>query len=1003
MKTKFILLLFSFLIFTSSYAQQTEITGTVTSFDDNMTLPGVNIVIKGSTKGVSTDFDGNYKINVNDGDVLEFSFIGYKTMEIVVNNQTTIDVALQTDAESLDEIIVVGYGTQKKSDLTGAITTIKSDEIVKTPTGQAMQAMQGKVAGLQVVSTGSPGDSPTVRVRGVNSYPGSGNSNPLYIVDGMFYDNIDFLNTYDIESMSVLKDASSSAIYGVRASNGVILIETKSGKFNRVPEITYNTYMGYQVAQNVLKMANAEQFTTMAYESGSQSDIDNILNAMQRYGRSRVNPNIPDVNTDWYNEVIKPGLIYNHDLDVTGGGENVSYSIGGNYFSQEGILKTKNKYERFNLRARIDVKAKDWLTIGSNVIFSNATKYDAETSAWNQAYFAVPILPIYDELNTEAYPTNYANAQDLGYRSGQNPFPTLDFNNNKSKIRKTIANFYLNFDLIPEKLSFKTTYSHSNISLNRRNVDLPYFIGNDFQRPDSGIVKTTETISNQIWDNVLTYTDSFNNHNLTVMGGTSYRDESFQWLSGSGLNFPTENEETWYLNFVDPETETNSDGGSREYGLSYFGRVSYNYDNKYLVYATMRADGSRKYQEKWGYFPAVGLGWVLTEEEFLKDNKILEFFKLRAGWGKLGNDSVASSVGANITSVTTTAIDDEQITGTITSSDFAYLKWEYTEELNFGISSRLFDSHLSIEADYYIRDTKDAVIPILRPLIGGSVRRNLGEIRNSGFEMALSWNDQISEDWSYHISGNFATLKNEVRDLNGQEYIDGGSAEFRQRTYVGESLFAFYGREIDGVYQNDAEIQADPIAIDNGLVPGDFKYKDQNNDGILDDDDRVILGSYLPSFTYGAEIGVNYKNFEFSASLYGQTGNKILNRKRGEIIWTSDLNMDADLAINRWHGEGTTNSYPSSAGLRKGWNQKMSDFFVEDGSFFRIQNIQVAYTLDNKQLFGANMPLVRISMTADRPLTIFKYNGFNPEIANGIDTQNYPTPSVYTLGLNIKF
>jgi hypothetical protein len=289
------------------------------------------------------------------------------------------------------------------------------------------------------------------------------------------------------------------------------------------------------------------------------------------------------------------------------------------------------------------------------------------------------------------------------------------------------------------------------------------------------------------------------------------------------------------------------------------------------------------------------------------------------------------------------------------------------------------------------------------PAIGGSIIKNVGVIRNSGLELALNWNDKLSENLSYNIGGNISTLKNEVRNLYGQKYIDGGSAEFLQRSIVGQPLLAFFGREVVGVYQNDAEIKADPIAVANGLVPGDFKYKDQNNDKVINDDDRVVLGSYFPTFMYGLNLGLTYKNIEFSANMLGQTGNKILNRKRGEIIWTADGNMDADLAINRWHGDGTSNKYPSSSGLRRGWNQKMSDYFVEDGSFFRVQNVQLAYNIRGKQLFGTQLPNTRISFTAERPLTVFNYNGFNPEVANGVDTQTYPVPAVYTIGLNINF
>jgi TonB-linked SusC/RagA family outer membrane protein len=987
-------------------AQPTTYAGTVLDQADQSPLIGVNILVKGKNTGTATDFDGNFELTADPGDTIVVSYTGYLQQQLRLGAQTTLTIYLSSDAQLLEEVVVVGYGTQRTKDLTSSIATLKSEELAKTPTGQAMQALQGKMAGVQIVSSGAPGGGPSVRIRGIGSYPGRNNEAPLYVVDGMFFSNIDFLNPSDIASISVLKDASAAAIYGVRAANGVVLIETKSGSYNQKAEIVYDGYYGVQIAQNVLKMANAEQFTAMALESGSAPDAEFILNAMQRYGRSRINPNVPDVNTDWYDQVIREAPMQNHSLSVGGGSERAAYSIGGNYFYQEGILDMKNQYERFNLRAKVDYKATDWLTVGANMILSNATQFQPEYGAWRSAYFAVPILPVYDEQNTEANPLPLANAQDLGYRGGQNPLVLTEFNNGRLKSRNVLANFFVQVDLLPatpNKLFFKSSYNHNYITGNQRSVDLPYFLGNNFQRPDAAIYKAVSTASNQIWDNLLTFNESIGGHNLQVMAGTSYRDEAWESLSARGLNFPVGQEQAWYISQAETiPIDGVGDGGVRQYGLSYFGRVAYNYNHKYLIYGTFRADGSSKYQEKWGYFPTVGVGWVVSEENFF-NLKGVDYLKLRASWGELGNDNIQASDGARTTNVVTTAINDVLVAGTTTSSTFSSLEWEVVEEWNLGLTSYLLGNKLSLDADYYSRDTKNAVIPVLIPSVGGTVRRNVGIIRNSGFELALNWDDAVSQDFRYRIGANITTLKNEVVDLFGQPYIDGGSAEFRQRSIVGEPVLAFYGREVIGVYQNQAQVDADPVAKENGLVPGDLIYKDQNGDGMIDDDDRVILGSYLPNLMYGGVLGVGYRNLDLSVNIMGQSGNKILNRKRGEFIWTNDTNMDADLAVNRWHGEGTSNKYPSSAGLRKGWNQKMSDYFVEDGSFFRIQNVQLAYNLNGAQVLGAGMPDFRISLTAERPLTVFDYNGFNPEVADGIDNQTYPIPAVYTAGLNIRF
>jgi len=1006
-----LLLLMLSLLETSVFGQGRTITGTVTDQITKETLPGASVLVKGTTIGVSTDINGKYSLNVTPNDkVLVVSFIGYASTEVAIGPQNVIDIQLSMAQTTLDEVVVVGYGTSKVKDLTSSITTVKSAELSKTPSSQPMNALQGKVAGLQVVAVGGPGNSSTVRIRGIGSFPGRGNEAPLYVVDGAFYDNIDFLNPADIASISVLKDASAAAIYGVRAANGVVLIETKSGTYNQKAEITYDGYFGYQVAQDVLKMANSEQFAQMAVESGSSADISYINNAMQRYGRSRVNPNVPNVNTDWYNEIMRPAKINNHSLGVDGGNEKAKYSIGVNYFFQEGLLKMKNEYERLNLRTKVDFKATNWLTIGGNFIYSNANKYNSQDGAWSDAYYAPPVNPVYDTTNTAAYPTNYANAQDLGYRGGGNPFPTMDYNEDFMKIRKVLANMYMEFTLVPKVLTFKTTYNNSSSFISQRVVNLPYYIGINFQNPNSTVTKSNSSYINQTWDNILTLTEKFNKHNFTLMAGTSYKDESSEWLTAQGKNFDANNPQSWYISqsLIVP-ADAVADDGTRQYGMSYFGRLAYNYNDRYLLYATMRADGSSKYQQKWGYFPTIGAGWVISEEKFLKNNEYIPFLKLRASWGQLGNDHIQASDGERTTQILYTAMGGTStspatlFSGNVARNYYSSLKWELTEETNIGFTARFLKDRLSADFDYYIRDTKNAAIPVLLPGVDIYVLQPVGTIRNKGVELALNWSDKITDKLSYTIGANFSTLNNEAIDLYGQPYLDGGSAEFRQRTYVGEPLMAFYGWETNGVYQNDAEIDADPIAIANGLVPGDFKYKDQNADNVIDDKDRVILGSYFPSFIYGANISLSYMGFDMSANMYGQTGNQVLNRKRGNILWTSDGNLDADLAVNRWHGEGTSDKYPSSSGLRRGWNQKMSDYFVDDASFFRIQNIQVGYTLKNQEWLGGNFPVCRIAFTADRPLTVFKYNGFTPEVANGIDAQTYPVPAVYTVGLNVKF
>ncbi len=1007
MKKPFTLTILLLLLTVIVNGQNLDVSGNVTDAETGEALIGATVVVKGTTNGTVTDLDGNYRLTVEDPETtLEFSYIGYETVAIPLNGRTSVDVALNLDVSQLEEVVVVGYGTQKEKDLTSSITTVRSDEIIKTPTSQPMQALQGRVPGVQIVSNGAPGGAPTVRVRGIGSLQGQ--TAPLYVVDGMFFDNIDFLNTADIESISVLKDASAAAIYGVRAANGVVLIETKSGSYNQAPEIIYDGYFGVQRAQNVLKMANTQQFVQYVNETGDPADISFIDNAFQQYGRSRVNPNIPDVNTDWYNEVLRVAPIQNHSLSISGGNQSARYSIGGSYFAQEGLLQdTRNEYERLNFRAKVDFDASEWLNVGGNVNISNATQYNADNAVWFRTYFAVPVLPVMDEQNTAAEPYKLSNAQNLGYRSNQNPFYNLLYNDNRNQIGKILGNFFLDFDILQNnKLTFKTSYNYSYGVVNSRNVDFRY---NDGQTQNlSAIRKGNSTSYNQIWDNILTYRETLGAHDITLMAGYSYRSETSTGLFARGTELdppPTrENEELWYIpNAADKiDADNVGDSGSREFGVSYLGRIAYNYDGRYLLYGTIRRDGTNKFQEKWGLFPTVGAGWVASEENFFNVG-FVNFLKVRASWGQLGNDGVASAIGAPTLSQVSTAINGTLVSGLTVENTFDFLdRWETTEETNFGITSTFLGGRLSVDADYYIRDTKNAVVTILLPLIRDNVRRNSGEIRNSGFEMAINWEESISDNLSYNIGGNFATLNNEVLSLGGPQYLDAGQAEFRQRSIVGEPFRAFYGYEVEGVFQNQEQIDnsglTNEFIASNNLAPGDFNYRDQNGDGQINDQDRVVIGSFLPNLTYGFNFGVNYKQLNLTANFQGQAGHDILNRKRGEVIFTTDTNIDADLADNLWRGEGTSNIYPSAAGIRRGYNQAMSEYFVEKGDYFRIQNVRFSYLF-----LGGNLPEARVTLTAERPLTVFDYNGFNPEVADGIDRQVYPIPAVYTLGLNLKF
>lgn len=911
--------------------------------------------------------------------------------------------------KQIEEVVMIGYGKAKKIDLTSAIAKVKPEELTKTPSALVGQGLQGQVAGVQVTSLGSPGDTPKINIRGVHSL--FGDNQPLYVVDGVFVDDIDFLSPHDVLDMSILKDASSSAIYGRKGANGVVIITTKGGGFNKKSKISYNTFYGVQQAANVVKMANTEQFVNFALESGSNTEIASVAAAIQRYGRSRINPNLPDVNTDWYNETMRIAPMQNHNISVDGGTEKISYSLGGDFFTQDGILKMKNSFERFNIRGKVDAKANDWLTVGTSVVFTKSEKYEDEASAWSQIYFAVPIFPVYDYTYTNAYPNPYGDAKNIGFRDHQNPFALLDNADNLTNRTRVVLNAYAEVSLIPKELTFRSSFSYNNRQDNGRYVALPFYTSDSFQRTiaESSITRANANFEKFIWDNTLTYNKVINKHDITVMVGSAYDDDYYTSYSVKGFfdpagTFSRDREQTWYIQNTVATNRVSEDYGEKNYNLAYLGRVSYKYDNKYILYATLRNEGSNKYQEKRKFVPAVGFSWVASEENFLQGIDNLNLLKFRAGWGRLVNNQAPANRYPTASSVST-VFNDQSYIGSIFSTYSDKVNWEYTDETNVGLTAELFRRKLTLEADYFIKKTNDMEINS-NPIIAESSRVSVAAMKNEGFELSAAWKGKFSENFGYNISGNFSKIKNEITDLGGVTSIDTGMAEFRQLYAVGQPVKVFYGWDIVGVYQNQAEVNADPTAVyannlGAGTVkPGYFKYRDVNNDGVLDAKDRVYLGSPIPKYYFGGSIKFNYKNWDLSTAFYGQGGNVVLNRNRAEVFRTAGRNVDAELAINRWHGEGTSNEFPSSEGYRNGWNQRNSKFWLEKGDFFRVQNVQLGYNFRSKSL-----PEMRFTVTVDRPYLWSKSKLlFNPEVPNdGVDIDIYPTPSVLTFGYAVKF
>lgn len=993
---------------TNIYAQTKTITGTVTDVGGEP-LIGVSVRVQGASVGTVTDIDGKYSIPVQNGNVIEFTYIGMHSQEITVASQNVVNIVMQDNATMLTETIVIGYGTAKAKDLTSPIATIDGKEVNKHLTASPMQAMQGKIPGLQVINTGQPGSSPKVRIRGIGNYD-EDKQGPLYVVDGMFFDNINFLNNGDIENMSILKDASAAAIYGVRAANGVILVTTKKGVTNRKPQITYDGYFAIQKASNLVKMANSEQYATVMKEIGNTSSIEQSI---ARYGGSN---GIPSVDTDWYDEILRTAPMHSHSVGINGGGEKTSYSLGISYLNQKGILDSDNGYQRLNFRSKVDIGITNWLKVGGSFVVVNSEQKLANMSAFGNAYTSPSFYPVYDENNKDATPKKYTSTQDVGL--GQyfwNPVALADYYNDKAAITQVLPALYMELSFLENKLTFRTSFNQ-DLAFQRNRQFLPqYTVSSNQQRIKSLLTKATEYTNNWLIDNILTYRDSFNDtHNLTVMGGSSVRKEHWERLRLQGDGIPGGRDEYWYLYHSDgiitqdpskSASDTWYDNGTEYRGASFFGRVMYDYKGRYLLSATMRADGSNKYQEMWGYFPSVGLGWVLTEEDFMKNQNVFNFLKLRGSWGLLGNDKVQANDGFASITQQTGYFNGQLYTGTSSLSFFSSLKWERVEEWDFGLDFSILKNRLTGEFDYYKRTTKDAVFLKSLQLGAGSLLMNNGEIQNSGIELSLNWEDRIGKDFTYNVGVNMSTLKNKVTKLDDLDRIitTGDYSRIRQ---VGEVVDAYYGYVMDGIYQNQAEIDNDPTLADiaSKPKPGDIKFKDIDGDGKLTDQDRQALGSPLPKFFLGGNIGFSYKAFDFGMAFQGQFGHKILNQKRFMRQKQSDINFDQDIVKNRWTGEGSTNKYVSGAALAHTWTySRFNTFFVENANTFTVQNIQLGYTFRNIFPKSDNKSSLRLSFTAERPFNFFSYNGFTTDIANGIDNDVYPLTSTYSIGVRITY
>ncbi len=976
------------------------------------TVIGATIRNKKTGEGTITDIDGRFTLMASSDSELEISYVGCTTQNIKIGNSNNINIVLKEDTQNLEEVVVVGYGTQKKKDLTSAIATIANKDLANQTISNAVAAMQGRLSGVQVTSSGSPGSSPSIRIRGTGSVH---SANPIYVVDGMIVDDISYLGPNDIESMSVLKDASASAIYGVRAANGVVMVTTKRGSKEAKIKVDFNAYVGLKKASHTHEMINGQEFVTLYNEYMTMTDSENNF----------IDPAKFNTSTNWFDEVLTNTFTTNEDITIRGGGERSIFSVGVNHLKEDGLVKNDN-YEKIGLRANYEFKINKAVTTGLNFVVSSTKANPAPGGLLTSIYRTVSLVPTSEQNNGE-----FGNPDDVNGFDTQsnNPEVSLYYNHRWNNTIKAVINGFVDLKLfknftLRSTLGFNPTYGTSV------NYQPKYQVSSKIKHDTNDLSKSSSNNMALSWDNTLTYDKTFaRDHSLKLMVGYSYRESKTNSLTGSAediIDIPEINQSYLFLSIGKGSKYVMkvSDSGSKIVQIGYLGRINYDYKHRYLLNATLRADASSKFpsNNRRGYFPSVGLGWVISEEPFMQNSGI-DFMKLRAGWGLLGNDNIPSNLYQPSTSNGTSIIfGPNQNLGTASNVSSAVtvgkqfnsnLRWEVVNETNIGLDMNLMQNRLSTSVDWYYKLTEDAIFATTAlgssGLSSSGVWGNFANILNTGIELSTSWNDKVG-DFAYNVGVNFSYNKNKVKKINagGASYYDKGDSGNNitplSRTRVGHAVGEFFGYKVIGVFQNQEQIDSYPHM--NNTKPGMLIFEDVNKDGKIDASDRTALGNPNPPFTYGFSLGAEYKNFDFNIFCQGVAGNKIFNENR--MIMTIVRNYDKDFYDNRWTGEGTSNKYPSVVYCAADARTPNS-FFVESGNYFRIKSIQLGYSLPKVALDKLHIEKLRFYLNAENPVTFFKYNGFSPEVASsdplltGVNNGAYPLSSVYSFGVNVTF
>ena len=1009
----------------SGIFQGPTVTGTVLSGEDQTGLPGVNIIVKGSAIGTVTDIDGKYSLDVPDeNSVLVFSSVGFIAEEVAVGSKTIIDITLQPDVTALSEIVVVGYGTQKRAEVTGAISSISSETITEVPITSSEQALQGRAAGVSVISNGQPGSSPIIRIRGLGTI---NDNDPLIVVDGIVGARLEDINPNDIKSIEVLKDASTTAIYGALGANGVVMVTTKTGAKGKA-KVSLDAWWGVQTQNKRYDLMNTDQYIQYATDIGNLQDPVAVPARITdpQYASYLEN------NTDWQDAIFKDGVMQNYNLSVSGGGENSNYMFSAGYLDQDGVV-VNTGFKRFNFRANSDYtvgRFKFGQTLTTSINDQKPYQDAGGRSQIEHAIKMAPYLPVYNPNNLGGFqgPLSTLDNQDA-----ENPVRAMTLTDRVNSSETLLGTIYAQWEII-DGLKLK-----SQAGLNYRNYNENQFIPmfDDAQNDGGGqhfsdraqILKNRSQTQSIIWTNSLTYTRTIaEHHNLEALFVAEQQSVDFSRLNTSSTNLITDELEQVSLN------EASLNSNSSEYRrIGYVGRVNYNYRGKYIFAASFRTDASSRFgkNNRWGNFPSVAAGWRMSEEGFMQGVGVISNLKLRGSWGKVGNDKIGnyrysasltdnynySFTGAEVLGVGTTAVGPAN----------ADLKWEETTMINVGLDMGFLDDRITLSAEYYNNRSDDLLMELpLATSLGwhtATVASNVGSVETSGFEFTFGYNDSEGDfQWSANL--NLGTTTNDVLDLGGVEAIPGGNFENQNitRVVVGEPMFHFYGHIMDGVFQDQADI--DTHATQQNAEPGDIKFRDiagapdENGnptepDGVIDANDRTVIGNPYPNLNYGLSANFSYKGFDLGFFLMGMSGNDIYNTNLYDLEGMPRLFNAGVQVLDRWTGPGTSNTIPRALGA--GENVTVSSRFVESGSFMRLRNISLGYNIP-VSAFKNSISKLRIYISAQNLFTITNYSGLDPEIGThlttdnvqqnfqlGIDRGNFPTPKSFTGGIQLSF